>query len=109
MQEEETEVPSQVGRVTDQFPPPGSEVEPGATVTIVVGKQAPAEAEAGTPEGERMRVAVLCGGRSSEHDVSLRSGEAVARGLRAGRATRRCEVTIAREGAWSCRRRARSS
>jgi serine/threonine-protein kinase len=48
VEEEETEVPSQVGRVTDQFPPPGSEVEPGATVTIVVGKRAaesPAEGE----------------------------------------------------------------
>jgi serine/threonine-protein kinase len=40
VEEEETEVPSQVGRVTDQFPPPGSELEPGATVTITVGKQA---------------------------------------------------------------------
>ena len=30
VQEQETEVPSQVGRVTDQFPPPGSEVKPGA-------------------------------------------------------------------------------
>ncbi len=48
-----------------------------------------------------MRVAVLSGGRSSEHDVSLRSGEAVARGLeQAGHEAVR--VTIAREGAWSC-------
>jgi D-alanine-D-alanine ligase len=31
-----------------------------------------------------MRVVVLCGGRSSEHDVSLASGHAVAEGLRAG-------------------------
>jgi len=46
--ERETEVPAQVGRVTDQFPPPGSEVEPGSTVTIVVGKAA-AEPE---PEAE---------------------------------------------------------
>jgi D-alanine-D-alanine ligase len=47
-----------------------------------------------------MRVAVLSGGRSSEHDVSLRSGEAVARGLEeAGHEALR--VTIAREGAWS--------
>ncbi|HEX6229647.1 MAG TPA: PASTA domain-containing protein, partial [Solirubrobacterales bacterium] len=38
--EEETEVPSKVGRVTDQFPPPGSEVEPGTEVTLVVGKRA---------------------------------------------------------------------
>jgi D-alanine-D-alanine ligase len=48
-----------------------------------------------------MRVAVLSGGRSSEHDVSLRSGEAVARGLeQAGHETIR--VTIARDGAWAC-------
>ncbi|MGN6215355.1 MAG: protein kinase domain-containing protein [Solirubrobacterales bacterium] len=40
VEEEETEVPSQVGRVTDQFPPPGTETEPGSTVTIVVGKRA---------------------------------------------------------------------
>jgi D-alanine-D-alanine ligase len=49
-----------------------------------------------------MRVAVLCGGRSSEHDVSLRSGEAVARGLeQAGHEA--LAVTIARDGSWSFR------
>jgi eukaryotic-like serine/threonine-protein kinase len=42
--EQETEVPSKVGKVTDQFPPPGAEVEPGAGVTIVVGKAPPVEA-----------------------------------------------------------------
>jgi eukaryotic-like serine/threonine-protein kinase len=41
VEEEETEVPGQVGRATDQFPPPGTEVKPGTEVTIVVGKQAP--------------------------------------------------------------------
>jgi D-alanine-D-alanine ligase len=47
-----------------------------------------------------MRIAVLSGGRSSEHDVSLRSGEAVARGLEeAGHEPLR--VTISREGAWT--------
>jgi eukaryotic-like serine/threonine-protein kinase len=40
VEEEETEVPGQVGRATDQFPPPGTEVEPGTEVTIVVGKRA---------------------------------------------------------------------
>jgi serine/threonine-protein kinase len=49
VQEQETEVPSQVGRVTDQFPPPNSEVKPGSTVTLVVGKAAPTAAE---PEEE---------------------------------------------------------
>jgi D-alanine-D-alanine ligase len=47
-----------------------------------------------------MRVAVLCGGRSSEHDVSLRSGAAVANGLeQAGHEP--VQVTVAREGPWS--------
>ncbi len=47
-----------------------------------------------------MRVAVLAGGRSSEHDVSLRSGEAVAGGLaEAGHEI--VLVEIARGGTWS--------
>ena len=41
--EQETDVPTKVGKATDQFPPPGAEVEPGDTVTIVVGKAPPAE------------------------------------------------------------------
>jgi len=49
VEEEETEVPSQVGRVIDQFPPPGSQLEPKATVTITVGKPAAAPLE---EEGE---------------------------------------------------------
>ena len=40
VEEEETEVTGKVGRAIDQFPPPGSELEPGDEVTIVVGKQA---------------------------------------------------------------------
>jgi serine/threonine-protein kinase len=40
VEEEETEVASQVGRVIDQFPPPGGELEPKSTVTITVGKRA---------------------------------------------------------------------
>jgi serine/threonine-protein kinase len=53
VQEETTEVPQQVGRVTDQFPPPGSEVDPGSEVTVVVGKRAAAAEEVeGEGEGE---------------------------------------------------------
>jgi serine/threonine-protein kinase len=52
VQEQETEVPSQVGRVTDQFPPPASEVKPGSTVTLVVGKAAAPSAEAEPEETE---------------------------------------------------------
>jgi D-alanine-D-alanine ligase len=46
------------------------------------------------------RVAVISGGRSSEHEVSLRSGEAVARGLeQAGHESLR--VIVSREGGWT--------
>jgi D-alanine-D-alanine ligase len=46
-----------------------------------------------------VRVAVLHGGRSSEHDVSLRSGASVARGLeQAGHEV--AAVTIERDGRW---------
>ncbi|HEX2392678.1 MAG TPA: D-alanine--D-alanine ligase family protein [Solirubrobacterales bacterium] len=48
-----------------------------------------------------MRVAVLSGGRSSEHDVSLRSGASVARGLR-GAGHEVLEVSISRDGRWTC-------
>jgi beta-lactam-binding protein with PASTA domain/predicted Ser/Thr protein kinase len=50
VEEEETEVPSQVGRALDQFPPPGSELEPGSDVTIVVGKKAVVVPEEGEEE-----------------------------------------------------------
>jgi eukaryotic-like serine/threonine-protein kinase len=49
VQEQQTEVPSQVGRVIDQFPPPGSKLAPGSTVTLIVGKTASGSTE---PEGE---------------------------------------------------------
>jgi D-alanine-D-alanine ligase len=48
-----------------------------------------------------MKVAVLRGGRSSEHEVSLRSGAAVAAGLReAGHDA--AEIVIDRDGRWLC-------
>ena len=47
-----------------------------------------------------MKVAVLSGGRSSEHEISLRSGESVARGLESA-GHEALPVTISRAGAWS--------
>jgi len=48
-----------------------------------------------------LRVAVLRGGRSSEHEVSLRSGASVGDGLReAGHEV--LDVVISRDGAWAC-------
>jgi D-alanine-D-alanine ligase len=46
-----------------------------------------------------VRVAVVCGGRSSEHDVSLNSGAAVREGV-AGAGHEVLDVRIARSGAW---------
>jgi D-alanine-D-alanine ligase len=48
-----------------------------------------------------VRVAVLAGGRSSEHDVSLASGEAVREGL-AEAGHEPVDVRISPEGRWSC-------
>jgi D-alanine-D-alanine ligase len=48
---------------------------------------------------ERLTVAVLAGGRSSEHDVSLSSGEAVRGGLAAA-GHEVISVEIARDGSW---------
>ena len=47
-----------------------------------------------------MRVAVLAGGRSSEHDVSLASGEAVRAGLAEG-GHEPVDVRIGRDGSWT--------
>ena len=47
-----------------------------------------------------MRVAVLAGGRSSEHDISLASAAAVVAGLESG-GHEPALVEIARDGAWS--------
>jgi D-alanine-D-alanine ligase len=48
-----------------------------------------------------MKVAVISGGRSSEHEISLRSGASVAAGLEeAGHTVFR--VLIERDGRWSC-------
>ena len=48
-----------------------------------------------------MRVAVLAGGRSSEHEVSLASGAAVRAGLQEG-GHEPLEVQLARDGTWWC-------
>jgi len=48
-----------------------------------------------------MRVAVLSGGRSSEHDISLSSGESVRAGLAEG-GHDVVDVRLARDGTWSC-------
>jgi D-alanine-D-alanine ligase len=59
-----------------------------------------AGADASDPvPGEPLSVAVLAGGRSSEHDVSLSSGAAVSEGLRAG-GHEVVWIEVGRDGVW---------
>ena len=106
---------AQVGVVLKQSPAGGAKARKGATVTITVGAQSDDHADhahhaadhahpagdtarhrmsAGVDmedsvPGEALAVAVLAGGRSSEHDVSLSSGAAVREGC-ARPGTRSC-------------------
>jgi eukaryotic-like serine/threonine-protein kinase len=51
VQEQETEATAKVGRVIDQFPPPGSKVKKGTEVTVSVGKAAAESVEPTEPGG----------------------------------------------------------
>ena len=76
-------------------------------MTIVVGRfTAPAPPTRRlTGTARRMRVAVLAGGRSSEHEISLASAASVRDGLRRG-GHEVMEVEIDRDGRLAHRRRA---
>jgi eukaryotic-like serine/threonine-protein kinase len=52
VEEEETEVEGQIGRVLEQIPSPGSQLAEGAEVTLVVGKRAAVVPEEEEPEEE---------------------------------------------------------
>ena len=84
----------QDGTVVQQDPS-GGKAKPGAKVTIGVGSfTPPPETNPATRRRHAVRIAVLAGGRSSEHDVSLASGASVREGLlRAGH-----EVAVGRAG-----------
>ncbi len=75
----------------DQNPAADEERRQGSRVTIVVGRvgRGDPDADADAHDGA-MRVAVLAGGRSSEHEVSLQLGRVRARGAWPRRATRCC-------------------
>ena len=76
------------GVVLDQNPPSGEKRDKGSQVILTVGRfkppnldPDPAHADA---RADALRVAVLAGGRSSEHEVSLDSAATVVEALRAG-------------------------
>ena len=91
----------QDGTVVQQDPS-GGKAKPGSTVTIGVGSFTPPPETTTRRDrggGHAVRVAVLAGGRSSEHDVSLASGASVREGLlRAGHEV--LWVELDRDGTW---------
>ena len=111
MEEAPADSPDGDGVVQAQSPEPGAKVDRGSTVTITVGVFQPdlnpdPPATTTTPPDHHdhpgrgaMRIAVLAGGRSSEHEISLAGAASVAGGLRAvGHDV--VDVTLTREGTW---------
>ena len=106
------DTPDEDGIVIDQDPgAPTSRAERGSTVTITVGRFEPPTPYADADRDARadaMRVAVLHGGRSSEHEVSLASAEAAIGGLAAGGPRRACRCCSSARALARPRRRRRS-
>ena len=92
--------PAQDGVVVEQRPGPGTQVDRGRQVVIVIGVLEVAEPPPDDHPGRAVRVAVLAGGRSSEHDVSLSSAESVRAGLAEG-GHEALDVRIDRDGRWT--------
>ena len=107
VEEAPADSPDGDGVVQAQSPEPGAKVDRGSTVTITVGVFDPdlnPDPTTTTPHDHdhaatAVRIAVLAGGRSSEHEISLAGAASVAAGLRAvGHEV--VEVTLTREGTW---------
>ena len=100
--------PDEDGLVITQTPPPGEQAEPGSQVILYVGRYqeiepppppraaAPARAR---PVSKRLRVAVIAGGRSSEHEISVESARSVIGGLDPDRYDVKA-IEIHRDGRW---------
>ena len=90
------------GRVLSQDPEGGTDAKQGTAVVIVVGRfQAPAETTDRTRAvSGRIRVAVVAGGRSSEHEISLASARSVLEALDPAR-YEVTQIAIGRDGRWA--------
>ena len=100
VQRQDVTDPGLDGIVLSQSPTPNSKAKQGSTVTIVVGQlHGDRAAAAGDAVSGRVRVAVLLGGRSSEHDVSLASARSVIDALDPER-YETVAVEIGRDGRW---------
>ena len=78
---EDTDDFAQDGIVNAQDPVGGSQAEPNTIVTLFVGRFVETENDNDHAVSSRVRVAVLAGGRSSEHEISLASARSVVAAL----------------------------
>ena len=101
--EQKVDTPEGDNVVLEQNPPSGEKRDEGSRVTITIGAL-----RAGEPRprpgrhalADALRVVVLAGGRSSEHDVSLDSAATVTEALRAGGHEVET-VLLERDGGWT--------
>jgi D-alanine-D-alanine ligase len=95
--------------MSDPFSPPsftagarGVPARPGVSSSHATGPSSAAGAEIpNAAQVDTLTVAVISGGRSSEHDVSLASGVAIRDGLLAA-GHEAVSIEIDRDGAWRC-------
>ena len=93
------------GRVLSQDPEGGTDAEQGTSVVIVVGRfeQPPPPDDNHNDHDavtQRIRVAVVAGGRSSEHEISLASARSVLAALDPER-YETTTIAIGRDGRWA--------
>ena len=111
---QDTDVETFDGIVISQDPVGNSQQDPNTLVTLFVGTVRPAagrhdhdddrhDSDDDDPDSSvtpRVRVAVLAGGRSSEHEISLASARSVVAALDPARYETRM-IEIGRDGAWA--------
>ena len=96
------------GIVISQDPPGNTQQDPNTVVTLFVGVYVPPDDDRAHGHGDdhdhavtaRVRVAVLAGGRSSEHEISLASARSVVAALDGDRYETQV-IEIGRDGAWA--------
>ena len=98
VQQQDVGDPGLDGIVLSQSPRGGTKADKGSTVTIAVGRLRAGRA-ASTAVSRKTRVAVLLGGKSSEHEISLASARSVLEALDPER-YEAVTVEIGRDGRW---------
>ena len=102
--QQDTDVQTFDGVVISQDPPGNTQQDPNTVITLFVGVFVPTTSTPTHPTVDavtpRIRVAVLAGGRSSEHEISLASARSVVEALDPDRYETRT-IEIGRDGAWA--------